>query len=288
MEKILVGIDDEAASQIAVDWVIQRAQERPVQVHLYTAFDELFGDPVAAESRLLETAERIRSAAPATPVSTELDDRSIMEGLVEHTAEADLLVIGSHPHRRVRSALTGAFPSGIAVRALCPTVVIPDDWKPTGDNVVLAVADDESSDAATRFAAREALATGVPLEAVHAWEFPVPAMDTVAALVVGPEELHALHRTVLKRVTDQLADRADGLKIIPRLLHGPDGVVLDVVVDGARLVVLGTHRHGPAVGALLGSHVQRLLHHGGTPVAVVPNLAPGDGDGAEASVPAHA
>lgn len=288
MEKILIGLDDEAASQVAVDWVIERARRAPVEVRLYTAFDELLSNPLADERRLRETAERIVAAAPGSTVTTELDDRSIMEGLVERSRDVDLVVIGSHPHRPVRSALTGAFPAGVAVRSECPTIVVPDDWKPGGGSVLLAVADDDSSDAAIRFAAREALALGVPLEAVHAWEFPTASMDAVAAMLVGPEELSAAHQKILDRVVDRLAGEAVGVQIVPRLLHGPDGRVLDAVVDGARLVVLGTRRHSPAVGALIGSHVQKLLHHGGVAIAVVGNVSPEADAGSPASVPAHA
>jgi len=273
MEKILVGIDDEAASQVAVDWVIDRAQRNPVEVHLYTAFDELFSDPLADEKRLQDTAERITAAAPGSHVTTELDDASIMEGLIERTAGVDLLVIGSHPHRKVRSVLTGAFPAGVATRSSCPTIVVPDDWAPRGGDILLAVAADDSSDAAIRFAAGEARALDVAVEAVHAWEFPVASMDAVAALLVGPDETREAHQKMLDLVTDRLAGEAAGVRIVPRVLHGPDARVLEEAVDSASLVVLGTHRRDPVLGALTGSHVQKLLHHGQVPVAVVGNVA---------------
>lgn len=41
MERIVVGIDTEAASQVAVDWVIRRAQREPASVRLVKAFDML-------------------------------------------------------------------------------------------------------------------------------------------------------------------------------------------------------------------------------------------------------
>ncbi len=54
------------------------------------------------------------------------------------------------------------------------------------------------------------------------------------------------------------------------LRHGDPAIEIDEVLDDTRLLVLGTHGRGPALGALLGSKVQHLLHHGGVPVAVVP------------------
>jgi len=276
MEKVLVGIDEEPASQIAVDWVIERAQTVQVRVTLFTAFDMLVSDPVADDGLLTRTAARIIAAAPGTRVETEVADRSIVEGLVERSADADLLVIGSHPHRRVRSILTGALPSAIVTRAHCATVVVPDDWEPGGDRIILGVADDESSDAATSFAAREAVAAGLPLDAVHAWELPVPSMDAVASLIVGDEELAAIHAELLSRVTSRLDRRYDGLEVRGVLSHGGSVTGIDDALDHAKLLVLGTHRHGPAIGALLGSTVQHLLHRGITAIAIVPNLKTGE------------
>lgn len=278
MERILVGIDDETASQVAVDWVIRRVQGAPAEVRLFTAFDELFSDPLADAKRLDDTADRIREAAPGTTVTTELGDRSILEGLVERSADADLLVIGSHPHRRVRSILTGAFPSGVAVRSHCPTVVVPDDWQPGGGPVVLAVADDDSSARATVFAAEEAVRAGVPLDAVHAWQMPTPMMESVAVLVSDPDELEHAHQDLLEGVVAGIRAEHPGLEVRPRLFHGPSGAVIEDAVGGARLLVLGTHRRDPALGALLGSHVQRLLHRGRVPIAVVGNDSTGTED----------
>jgi nucleotide-binding universal stress UspA family protein len=135
---------------------------------------------------------------------------------------------------------------------------------------VLGVADDESSDTATRFAAREAVAVGTSLDAVHAWRLPQPSMDAVSSIIVGPEELEAIHQELLQRVTDRLGDAAPGVVVRGVLRHGDPAVEIDEVLDDTRLLVMGTHGHGPTLGALLGSKVQHLLHHGGVPVAVVP------------------
>lgn len=273
MERVLVGLDEETASQTAVDWVIKRAQAAPLHVTLFTAFDMIVSDPVKDQTVATLTAARIEAAAPGTVVTTEISDRSILEGLVERSADADLLVIGAHPHRRVRSILTGALPVSVVTRSHCATVVVPDDWTPSGDRVVLGVSNDDSSDAAAGFAAREAVAAGIPLDAFHVWQLPVPSMDAVQALIVGPEELDAIHTELLVRVVDRLGGDIEGLDVRGVLSHGPTANALDESLANARLLVLGTHGHGPAVGALLGSTVQHLLHHGRVPIAVVANTS---------------
>lgn len=273
MERILVGIDNEEASQTAVDWVIERAKHAPLQVKLVTAFDMLTSDPPVDLDLLATTASRVADSAPGTEVVTELVDQSILEALVERSTDADLLVIGSHPHRKVRSILTGALPSALVARSHCATVVVPDDWSPGGHRIVLGVADDESSDTATRFAAREAVAAGTSLDAVHAWRLPQASMDAVSSLIVGPDELEAIHQELLQRVTDRLGDAAPGVLVRGVLRHGDPAIEIEEVLDDTRLLVLGTHGRGPTLGALLGSKVQHLLHHGGIPVAVVPLAA---------------
>ncbi|MEO8093606.1 MAG: universal stress protein, partial [Pseudolysinimonas sp.] len=208
MERVLIGIDEEQASQVAVDWVIERAQTVPMQVTLFTAFDMLVNDPVAGQGVLATTRDRILASAPGVEVEVEIADRSILEGLVERTADADLLVIGSHPRRRVRSVLTGAIPAALVTRSHCATVVVPDDWAPGRSTIVLGAADDDSSDAATVWAAREAVSRDAELVAVHAWRLPVPAMDATVSMLVQPEDFEAIHAELLTRVTRCIGDAA--------------------------------------------------------------------------------
>ncbi|MEO5921267.1 MAG: universal stress protein [Pseudolysinimonas sp.] len=276
MERVLIGIDQEQASQVAVDWVIERAATVAIQVKLFTAFDMLVDNPVADNDILAATRHRIQAACPTVDVEVELADRSILEGLIERSADADLVVIGSHPHRHVRSVLTGAFPSAVVTRSHCATVVVPDDWAPGRSGIVLGAADDDSSDAATVWAAREAMARDTELTAVHAWHLPVAAMDAVTSIIVLPEDLEAVHAELLQRVTHRIGASAPSVSIRTVLRHGNAALELDGVLDSAALLVLGTRGHGPAVGTLLGSVVQHMLHHGQVPVCVVPEPAPSD------------
>ncbi len=79
MEKVLVGLDEEAASQTAVDWVIDRARRTPMHVTLYTAFDMIVSDVVADGELLRSTAERITDAAPGTVVETVSEEPRLEE-----------------------------------------------------------------------------------------------------------------------------------------------------------------------------------------------------------------
>jgi nucleotide-binding universal stress UspA family protein len=261
MENITVGLDDEAASQTAVDWVIERAQVKPVNVRLVTAFDMLASNPLADQQLLALTGRRILTAAPAATVTTVLADRSIMEELIEQSMNADLLVIGSHPHHRIRSALTGSFPVGLAARSHCAVVIVPDDWTAQDGAIVVGVGTDHSSDTAAMFAAREAVEQDRELQVVHAWEpWKAPRsvrthLERAGMLEAALDRIRAEFPTVRARGVLVEADPSDGIVASTR---------------GAHLVVLGTHRLGAVTGLLLGSTGQRVMHHARVALCIVP------------------
>lgn len=261
MENITVGLDDEDASQTAVDWVVDRARASRVRVRLVTAFDMLASNPMAAQQLLALTGRRILTAAPGTIVETVLADRSIMEELVEQSASADLLVIGSHPHHRIRSALTGSFPVGLAARSHCAIVIIPDDWTPQNGAIAVGVAADHSSDAAALFAAKEAVDQNRELEVIHAWE-PWKAPRT--------RRMHVEHAGVLVSAIDRITAAFPTVRVRGVLVEADasDGIVTSTRT--AHLVVLGTHRLGAVTGLLLGSTGQRVMHRAGVALCIVP------------------
>jgi nucleotide-binding universal stress UspA family protein len=274
MERIVVGVDDEAASQVAVDWVIRRASREPATIRLVTAFDMLIDEPVGDAELLERTKHRILEAVPGATVTTALIDGSIMEALVTQSASADLVVLGYHRRHPVLSVLSGALPVRFAARSHCTTVVVPEDWEPRDGAIVLGVGDDDAADTATEFALREAQHPRRPLEVVHAWQLPTPSWDAVGALVASADELHDAHRDILHGVTTRLRETHPALDIRDRLAEGATAPALLDAAEDAELIVLGTHRRGPVSGLILGSTAFDLLPQSPVPVCIVPLLAP--------------
>lgn len=258
MENITVGLDDEDSIQTAVEWVIDRARTKRIRVRLVTAFDILASNP---QQLLALTARRILGAATGTIVETVLSVRSIMEELIEQSASADLLVIGSHPHQRLRTALTGSFPVGLAARSHCAVVIVPDDWTARNGAIVVGVAADHSSDAAAMFAAREAVEQNRELEIVHSWE-PWIAPHTQRAKF---ERAGILESAVDRVRAEYPGVRARGVLVEADPSHG-----IVVSTRKAHLVVLGTHRIGAVTGLLLGATGLRVMQHAGVALCVVP------------------
>lgn len=274
MERIVVGIDTEAASQVAVDWVIRRAQQKPVEIRLVKAFDMLIDEPVGDAELLERTSRRVQDAAPGAAVTSALIDGSIMEALVGQSASADLFVLGYHRRHPVLSALSGALPARFAARSHCATVIVPEDWQPREGHIVLGVGDDDVSDTAVEFALREAQHPRRVLEVVHSWQLPAPSRDALAALIASADALHDAHREILASLVTRLREENPALEIRETFAEGPIvPALLDAAAD-AELIVVGTHRRGAISGLILGSTVVDLLPQSRIPVCIVPLLAP--------------
>lgn len=264
---IVVGIDEEPASRLALDWAIDRAHRQPMRLRLVHAVDVLMPDSADAERILAATARRVEEAAPGCPVDTVVADGPIPDALLRHAEGADLLVIGSHRSHRWRSILTGDVPGRMARAERCAVVVVPDDWSPhPRGEIVVGVADDESSRAAVEQAAAFAATDDAVLRLVHAWSPILPGDPALPP----PVDLETLHRDRLDEALDAVRGRHPDLRVHGALLPGDAAHGLIQASRTPELIVVGSHRHGVLAGALLGSVARRLLHESRTPVCIVP------------------
>jgi nucleotide-binding universal stress UspA family protein len=267
MYRITVGVDASSAASTAVDWVIGWHRSARAGITLVTAFDYLV-DEIDEDAALLErAAARIRAALPDARVATAMADGSVPGVLERRSRETDVLVVGSHRSRHVRSVLTGRLPLRIAEHAACPVVIVPDDWQPRPGAIVVGVGDDASSDGAIRFAAAEAAELGVELEVLHAWSRPASAAE-VPSLVTDAEELHAAHGARLAEAARRARETVPEVR--QRLHEGSAGLAMVALASDAALAVVGTHRSGPIGELLVGSTAASLIRESRTPVCVVP------------------
>ena len=129
MQTIVVGIDTELPSRVALDWVIERTALIPARVRLVTVIGDRPFSTKRAQRDLAAARRRLTSARSGMPVETKLlDGVGIAEVLAQESADADLLVVGHHRNRILRSLAAGALPTQIAMHATCPVVVVPHDW----------------------------------------------------------------------------------------------------------------------------------------------------------------
>jgi nucleotide-binding universal stress UspA family protein len=140
--RIVVGVDGTSASAAAVRWAVGEARLRQASVHLVFAYDRerdshapyaarLEPQPDegrAARMALLAAERRARKALPPRRLSAELANGSPSKVLIDRSAGAELLVLGS-AYPQDWSAGQALAPMGPVARAClhsaaCPVVVV--------------------------------------------------------------------------------------------------------------------------------------------------------------------
>lgn len=278
---ILVGVDGSEPSNAAVVWAAREAAMRHVPltlIHMVNAAVPMYPEmPLSMGMGIwrdedgrrvlqhaVKVAEEIVGTAGPVSISTELNCSPPVPTLVQLSADAELLVVGSHGRSALGRGLLGSVSAGVVRRANCPVAVIRDAYAPSGAPVVVGVDGSPVSELATAIAFEEASRRGVELKAVHAWS------DIEAV------ELPGLDWTIFKEDADRiLAERLAGWQE-----RFPDVTVHRVVVcdrparqlikqaESAQLVVVGSHGRGAVGTMLLGSVSNAVLHSTSTPVIV--------------------
>ena len=135
---IVVGVDGSDGGRRALDWAVGEADARGSALVAVTAWswDGLEFGPVTATNpteakeratRLLDDEIRALIARHGShlPVASEVIEGSPSDVLAEAARTADLLVLGSHGHSRVRHTVLGSVSEACVRKASCPVVVVP-------------------------------------------------------------------------------------------------------------------------------------------------------------------
>lgn len=135
---IVVGVDGSDGGRRALDWAVREAASRggAVQAVIAWSVDDIAPRPPVTTS---PTAERDRAAAvldeeisgvvqrhgSRLPVAGEVVEGPPAQVLTAAARAADLLVLGSHGHSRVRHTVLGSVSEACIRGATCPVVVLP-------------------------------------------------------------------------------------------------------------------------------------------------------------------
>ncbi len=138
---IVVGVDGSPASVDALRWAARQAEltgyhlEAVTTWQFPTELDEIFFDDKS--SAYSEPAERrLHEALVEAGIDEQGCTKSVLKGhsaavLVERSADAELLVVGSRGHGGFTGLLLGSVSSSVMSHAVCPVVVVRHP-KPTG------------------------------------------------------------------------------------------------------------------------------------------------------------
>lgn len=284
---VIVGVDGAPESELAVRWGAREAVSLRVPLtllhsHSYAAMYGAMGayafpaetnpalDRAGAQDIVDEAVKRQRAAHPDGPETTGLVvENSRAGGLLEASAEASVVVVGSRHLGVIGAALIGSTGAAVAAQATCPVVVVrrAGGDPAAGAPVVVGVDLSDLSEPTLSYALEHASRYGTPLRAILSW--------------------YPGHH-LLTRWTDADAEafRTRGLLMLAEALAGwqekyPDVQVerelsylhpVDALITGsldAHLLVVGAQGRHARVGSLLGSVSQGVLHHATCPVAVV-------------------
>ena len=139
-----------------------------------------------ARNVLSRSAKHARDLAPGLAVSTMIAHGGRVRGIVNGSADAQLVVVGRETSHGFGRLLTGATTAGVASNARCPVVVVPGDWRPRsnaegGGTVVVGIRRPDDASHLMGAAYAEAMSLGATITVVHAWELPDPYIDSIEA-----------------------------------------------------------------------------------------------------------
>lgn len=268
METIVVGIDTELPSRAALDWVVERTALVPARVRLVTVVGHRPFSTRRAERDLAAAAQRLASTRPDLPVETKLlEGAGISQMLAIEAADADLLVIGHHRNRIVRSMLAGALPAQVAGYAECPVVIVPHDWLRRFGKVVVGIDKDDSSDAALDFAAREAIGLGRSLDIVHV---AIDDHNPGSSRTPGTPDTPLARSPWVAQAMETARVGRPSLAVRTFSATGDPDRILRAHGREASLVVVGSHGHGAIDAVWRGSRSYNFMNWSQAPLCVVP------------------
>ena len=281
---ILVGVDGSGASDAAIRWATQEAMMRRQPIKLLhvvarTQVSSADGPTITQwqmdrARQILDTSREIaEKAAGSTPLDIEMQMQYASEvpTLVEASADAWMIVVGSRGLDAFEGHLLGSVSSRLIHHAHCPVAIVHDPDSARGhirDDAPVLVGIDGSpaSEAATALAFDEASRRGVPLVALHAWSdvgvFPILGMDWRKYRDEGEEALAER----LVGWHDQYPDVAVQRRVVCDV---PARWLIDES-KSAQLVIVGCRGRGGLPEKHLGSVGHAVAHSARVPVIVTP------------------
>lgn len=284
---IVVGCDGSTQSADAARWAVDRALDRGKSLVLLVASGRR-GDiepGLLLAKGVTEQVEQAQSAR-VDAMAAELRERNsgvelrivtvqerAAQALVDASAYADPLVIGTRGLGRISAHMLGAVADQVVTHGRGTIVVVPTSvWHVPGQQrgeIVVGYDYSSEADRAMDWAFAEATHERLPVRVVQALELG-ELWNLRPIDVLGPHDPLVHHQSQLERAVTPWRERYPEVEFRCLVRQGATASVLlaDESVD-ASLLVVGNRGLGGFVGLMLGSTARRLLHGARCPVAVV-------------------
>ncbi|MFD8262463.1 universal stress protein [Streptomyces griseoluteus] len=287
---ITAGVDGTEESVAALDWAAREAVRRGLPLRVVHAWEEIGELPADRDTQRAWVEEGIGRAVgslaerhPGLDATVELTEEDAVDALVAAGADAEALVLGTRGHGAVVGFLLGSVGLRVVAETTRPVILVRAGDRPEAESagreiVVGQHGTPEDSAAALRFAFETAAARGAALRAVRAWTLPPVFAYSPGSLRLLDEAggLEPYEKRALADALRPWRERFPGVPVAEHVEMGSAGQVLVSQAKGAQLLVVGRRARRTAVGARIGSVAHGVLHHAGSPVAVVPQDRPAD------------
>lgn len=277
---VVVGYNGKKHASEALDWAAEEALNRAAAlVVLFAAnYPGMTLPPgpglLEFEPGALDAASEITDIGVAEVTAARPDliviGRTVVtsptEALVEESAEASLLVVGSRGRGSVLATLLGSISFAVASSAQCPVVVVKEGCaaRVVGprNRVVVGTDGSERAASAVAFAADFAASRSASLEVICCTgELSVP--------VFSQEELRRSAADILERTCASLDETHPRLTFMTRVEDGlPELTLVDASTD-AGLLVIGSSGRGHPRMMIPGSTAFAVIYGARSAVAVV-------------------
>lgn len=263
---VVVAVDGSDHALRAVRWAAEQASlehRRLTVVSVGDKPDNLIDDTVSA-TRLRHPDLAVEGSAASG------DPRQV---LIDASAHAHMLVVGSRGRGAVRSMLLGSVSTTVSAHAACPVIIC----RPTADGdaragVVVGADATPESLPVIEFAYRQASLRELPLTVLHSF------WDAAAAVAqyheargekVDEPDLEDLRATLSESVAG-LAEMYPDVPVTLTLKHGFADETLSPRHGGWHMIVVGRHPMTSLGRLLTGSIAASVIERAHATVAVVP------------------
>ncbi len=284
----VVGLDGSDCAANALEWAAVNADGRATDVELVTAWQTpvVGAYPMSAPMSVPidETGLHDAAASDVAKVTVDLGGRldvpvraSVGHGgpaqvLLDASASAGLLVIGSRGRGGFARLLLGSTSTQCATHASVPTVVVPGDAEPRRAETILVGCDGSPNSMVALRWAIDFASPGGTVVVAWVWDATPLAVGADAFFFPDASDLAAER---FHHLVDTVADQArvGEVTLEREFIRGTPRSALASQAENVDLVAVGARGHGAVGAALLGSVSTWLLHHVHRPIAVVPLAA---------------
>lgn len=271
---VVVGADGSPSSLAAVHWAGEEARLRHVPLTIVHVVSDAGAEeePGGEAAQVLAEAVSVGRAAVGGDTGTVVETRQLhgkpVPELVDVSAAAQLVVVGSHGRTGRRDRAVGSIGVGLLHHARCPVAIVHDDVPPKAGPgrrpILVGIDGSRTSMSAAAIAFDEASRRAADLLALHVCK----DADTPAAHDPQSSTLEREAEDFLRETLSDLQQRYPEVAVHLLVRFANPSRQLLIQAERAELVVLGSHGRGALAGKLLGSVSTAVAEGSRIPVIV--------------------